>query len=53
MVLPFLTKYLREDLDFSLTQAGWIMVAFGLGSMLGSYLGGKFTDLFGFYKVMV
>jgi len=53
MVLPFLTKYLREDLNFSLTQAGWIMVAFGLGSMLGSYLGGKFTDLFGFYKVMV
>lgn len=53
MVLPFLTQYLREDLYFSLADAGWIMVAFGLGSMVGSYLGGRFTDLFGFYKVMV
>lgn len=53
MVLPFLTKYLREDLHFSLADAGWIMVAFGLGSMVGSYLGGRFTDIFGFYKVMV
>lgn len=53
MVLPFLTKYLREDLDFSLPDIGWVMVAFGLGSLAGSYLGGRLTDLFGFYKVMV
>ncbi len=53
MVLPFLTKYLKEDLTFSYSQVGWVMVAFGLGSLIGSYLGGKLTDLFGFYKVMV
>lgn len=53
MVLPFLTKYLRDDLLFSLSDTGWVMVAFGLGSMAGSYLGGRFTDAFGFYKVMV
>ena len=29
------------------------MVAFGLGSMLGSWLGGKLTDKLGFYKVMI
>lgn len=53
MVLPFLSKYLKEDLHFSYSQIGTIMVFFGLGSMLGSWLGGKLTDKIGFYKVMV
>jgi len=53
MVLPFLSKYLNEDLDFSLNQVSWIMVSFGLGSMLGSWLGGKLSDKIGFYKIMV
>lgn len=53
MVLPFLSKYLKEDLDFSYSQVGYIMVCFGLGSMLGSYLGGKLTDKFGFYRIMI
>lgn len=53
MVLPFLSKYLKEDLGFSYGEVGWIMVCFGLGSMLGSYLGGKLADSIGFYKVMI
>jgi predicted MFS family arabinose efflux permease len=53
MVLPFLSKYLKEDLNFSYSQVGWIMVCFGLGSMLGSWLGGKLSDKIGFYKIMV
>ncbi len=53
MVLPFLSKYLKEDLGFSFREVGWIMVAFGVGSMLGSWLGGKLSDRLGFYKVMV
>ena len=53
MVLPFLSKYLKEDLEFSYEQVGWIMVCFGFGSMLGSWLGGKLTDKIGFYKIMV
>lgn len=53
MVLPFLSKYLKEDLSFSYAQVGWIMVAFGFGSMLGSWLGGKLSDKIGFYKIMV
>ena len=53
MVLPFLSKYLKEDLDFSYEQVGWIMVCFGFGSMLGSWLGGKLSDKIGFYKIMV
>lgn len=53
MVLPFLSKYLKEDLNFSYSQVGYIMVSFGLGSMIGSWLGGKLSDKIGFYKIMV
>lgn len=52
MVVPFLTLYLTDYLHFSLGQVGWIMSFFGLGSFVGSYLGGKLTDAVGFYKVM-
>ncbi|RZJ35390.1 MAG: MFS transporter [Flavobacterium sp.] len=53
MVLPFLSKYLKEDLHYSYGEVGWIMVCFGLGSMTGSWLGGKLSDKLGFYKIMV
>ena len=53
MVLPFLSKYLREDLDFSYNQVKWILISFGLGSIVGSWLGGKLSDKIGFYKIMI
>ena len=53
MVIPFLSLYLTKDLGFSLSKVAWIMSAFGLGSVVGSWLGGKLTDLIGYYKVMV
>ncbi len=53
MVLPFLSKYLKEDLNFTYSEVGWIMVSFGFGSMLGSWLGGKLSDKIGFYKIMI
>jgi predicted MFS family arabinose efflux permease len=53
MVLPFLSKYLNDDLHFSLPQIGNILVCFGLGSMVGSWLGGKLSDKIGFYKIMI
>lgn len=53
MVVPFLSLYLTEDLKFTLSDVGWIMSAFGLGSVVGSWLGGKFTDKIGHYKIMV
>lgn len=52
MVVPFLSLYLTKDLGFSLENVGTIMTCFGLGSLLGSWLGGKLTDLVGYYKVM-
>ncbi len=53
MVIPFLSLYLTEDLGFSLSNVGTIMTAFGLGSVIGSWLGGKLTDKIGYYKIMV
>ncbi len=53
MVIPFLSLYLKDDLNFSMSDVGWIMSAFGLGSVAGSWLGGKLTDKIGYYKVMV
>ncbi|AUC77351.1 MFS transporter [Olleya sp. Bg11-27] len=53
MVIPFLSLYLTEDLGFTLSNVGTIMTAFGLGSVIGSWLGGKLTDKIGYYKIMV
>ena len=52
MVIPFLSIYLTDDLSFSKTQIGWVMSAFGLGSVVGTWIGGKLTDSIGYYKVM-
>ena len=53
MVIPFLSLYLNKDLGFSLSNIGWILSVFGLGSVAGSWIGGKLADKFGFYRVMV
>ena len=53
MVIPFLSKYMKENLHFSYSQIGWVMVFFGIGSMVGAWLSGKLSDKIGFYKVMV
>ena len=53
MVLPFLSKYLKENLHFSYSEVGWIMVCFGSGSIIGSWLGGKLSDKIGFYRIMI
>jgi len=53
MVIPFLSLYLTDNLSFSLEQVGWIMTSFGLGSFCGAWLGGKLSDHFGYYKVIL
>ena len=52
MVIPFMTVYLTTR-GFSLAQAGYVMAAFGTGSIVGSYLGGKLTDSFCAQRVQV
>ncbi|WP_299669175.1 MFS transporter [uncultured Polaribacter sp.] len=52
MVIPFLSLYLNKSLHFSLPDVGIIMSFFGIGSLVGTWLGGKLTDKIGYYKVM-
>lgn len=53
MVIPFLSIYLSDGLKLSLSDVAWIMSFFGLGSVVGTWLGGKLTDKIGYYKVML
>ncbi|PKA82203.1 putative MFS family arabinose efflux permease [Ulvibacter sp. MAR_2010_11] len=53
MVIPFLSLYLVNAKGFTLPQVGWIMTCFGLGSLTGTWIGGKLTDTIGFYKVII
>lgn len=51
MVLPFLTVYLTAQLGFTISEAGFVMGMFGLGSILGAFAGGRLTDKIGFYSI--
>ena len=53
MVVPFLTIYCTQKLNFSIVQAGMIMALFGLGSVLGAFIGGKITDKIGFHYLQI
>lgn len=52
MVLPFLSIYLTDSLKFTIKDVAWIMSFFGLGSVVGSWIGGRLTDKIGSFKVM-
>ncbi len=51
MVLPFLGVYMSTVLEFSLKNAGIVLSTFGVGSILGSLIGGWLTDKLGSYKI--
>ena len=51
MVLPFLGVYMTDHLKFNLESAGIVLSFYGIGSVLGSWLGGFLTDKFGEYDV--
>jgi len=51
MVIPFLTVYLTSVLGFQTDEAGLAMSFFGIGSLLGSVIGGWLTDKVGAFKV--
>ncbi len=53
MVVPFLGVYLVKQLGFSLENAGIILSCFGIGSVIGSSIGGWLTDKFGHFKVQL
>lgn len=51
MVLPFLGVYMTTVLDFSYKNVGVVLSAYGIGSIIGSLIGGWLTDRLGSYKV--
>ncbi|GAB3887063.1 MFS transporter [Spirosoma agri] len=53
MVLPFLTLYLTQKLHYSVSDAGIIMAVYGIGAFIGTFLGGRLTDRFGFYYIQL
>lgn len=52
MVLPFLSLYLTQHLGYPTVVAGTVLGAFGVGSILGSALGGWAADRHGAARVM-
>jgi len=53
MVLPFLGVYMTQHLQFSIKDAGVVLSCFGLGAIIGSWLGGWLTDKIGHFKVQL
>jgi predicted MFS family arabinose efflux permease len=47
MVLPFLSLYFTVDRGLSITDAGALMALYGVGAVVGSYLGGWLADRIG------
>lgn len=53
MVVPFMTIYATQKLGFSIVHAGFIMAVFGMGAIVGAFIGGRLTDSIGFYKIQL
>lgn len=51
MVFPFLALYLTEELKLNDAAAGWMMSVYGVGAMIGAYLGGRLSENFGALRV--
>ncbi|MEO6488603.1 MAG: MFS transporter [Ferruginibacter sp.] len=48
MVLAFMTLYCKS-LGFTTKQGGLVVAIYGIGAVVGAFIGGKITDKFGFY----
>jgi MFS family permease len=53
MVICFLTLYLTQHLHFGIREAGYVTGFYGLGSILGQYIGGQLTDRIGYHRVQM
>jgi predicted MFS family arabinose efflux permease len=48
MVLPFMTLYCKH-IGYTTQQGGWVVAIYGIGALVGAFIGGKISDRFGFY----
>ena len=53
MVLTFLTLYLTQEMGLSLTVAGQVLSVYGVGHLLGAWLGGWLCDRLGFLRIQL
>ena len=53
MVLPFMSLYLTTKLGFSIIAAGQVLSLYGIGGIVGSWLGGALSDRIGPVRVQV
>lgn len=53
MVLLFLSVYLNTVRHLSLQETGIVVAMYGLGAMLGAFLGGKLVDSIGYYPILI
>jgi predicted MFS family arabinose efflux permease len=51
MVLPFLTIYLVQELDYSPSFAGLIIGSYGVGALIGTWAGGSLSDRIGAFQI--
>lgn len=53
MVIPFMTIYLTQSLNYSIAEAGFVIGLFGAGAIAGAFMGGLLTDKFSFYPIQL
>lgn len=53
MVVAFLPLYLDSHEKLDIIKAGYVLMAFGVGSIIGTYIGGRMSDKLGFNTTMV
>lgn len=53
MVLPFLALYLTESRGYSESQAGGMLSVYGIGSMIGSWMGGQLVRPIGPIRLQI
>lgn len=53
MVVVFLTIYLTQHLGYGVREAGYVLGCFGVGAFIGAFSGGKLTDRFNYYPIML
>ncbi len=53
MVVPFFTLYLTSQLGYQEAAAGWLLSAYGLGSVVGTYVGGRLTSRLGAVRLQI
>ncbi len=53
MVLPFLALYFSQELGFEKSTTGYFLASYGLGGIIGAFLGGFLTGKIGSIRVQV